>query len=145
MKVMVKKNQSLEDEVTLKLDEKQASAVSFACELTARLLIGQTDQLNRIISPKLLPLSREDEAIIKKILFPELSVSSSYGIHSPEISDNARKMFDIHQVLRHYLTLEYCKKNNTTPSGVSSYEPSQTSMECKLPELEKNNISLSGR
>lgn len=82
----------------LSMTEEQARAVSRACELYARLRIGQLDELNFEL---LLFKSREDICerreqalnlllLLKKIYFPELNGHGhSYGVGHDEVSDRA--------------------------------------------------------
>lgn len=94
--VLMKKDENLR--YTLTMTEEQARVVSRACELYARLLYGQLDELNHEL---LLRESREDICarrelandflmMLKQIYFPGLhGPGHSYGIGHDVVSDRA--------------------------------------------------------
>ena len=85
--------------INLKLTLKQSYLISNICEMVSRLHMGQMDVLQDI-SPD---VNWNQCKIVKQILFPELGQGGYYGIHNEKISDDARQLFDIHQVVRHHL------------------------------------------
>ncbi len=87
---------------TLELSEKQMTIMLSALDLYSRVHLGQyTDLPNNNRESQSWPTRIEDANVIKKILFPDLPPNGYYGIHSDEISDNARISWDLQQVIRY--------------------------------------------
>ncbi len=84
----------------LELTENQLKVISEACDILSRLYSGQIKELNKISHTQI-----PEHLLIglKPFMFPELSTNSSYSISSSKINDNARVLYDIHQVIRYYL------------------------------------------
>jgi len=89
-----------EVEIILKISLKQAYLISNTCEMVARLHMGQIAVLQDIAPD----ISFDQCKIAKQILFPKLIQGGYHGIRSEKISDDARQLFDIHQVMIHYLS-----------------------------------------
>lgn len=132
--------------VLLELTEEQVKTLSAACELVSRLYLGQVGELRWIAQRNIEPLSREEEHSIKKILFPELTINSFHSIHSTAIPDDARQLWDIYQVIRHYLAW---KDQPNTPETrkwpeqmyVQFDEPWRTSVNCPLPKIKEGDVA----
>lgn len=122
-------------EITLKINEEQAKVIRDACELFARLHMGQIDEL------RLLRLSPDNEyvqteflfKVLKLQLFPELTANAYFGITAPEIPDKARVAYDLHQVIRKFLA-------GPKPEGSFPYviydEPMRTSQAVELAKID---------
>ncbi len=132
-----------EDTISLQLSTKQAQTLSRACELVARLYMGQVEEL-RFISKA----SWEDCQKIKKMCFPELAANEYYGITSEIGTDEPNQLWDIYQVLRHYLAW---KDQPNTPETrkwpeqmqVQFDKPRRTSVECALPRIKSDAQEIS--
>ena len=91
------------------LTDKQMELISYSCDIVSRLLVGQVDEINRLYNMKIpSDLLRE----VKKNAFPELGDYSYYGITSDKIENRSVILYDIHQVMRHYLAW---KDEDNTP------------------------------
>jgi len=125
----------------INLSEDQAQALSFASELVSRLYMGQLDSL-RVFS-KTYEHYDEIDRLLNELrlvmrIVPELNghtnTNSYWGISSPEISDRARTLFDIHQVIRH----ELWKEIPDAPKYITWASPAfQTDHSQALPKMEK--------
>lgn len=100
---------TLEQGSELVISAEQRHLLSKATEVWARLLIGQVWTLRELyqgylgFSEKVDWQEVEDTLLcVKKWLFPQLTpgLGHSYGIHQPQVCEEARVAFDIHQVLR---------------------------------------------
>ena len=127
-------------EVTLKLTEKQAEVVVAALDLYSRILIGQTEEVERVyrwlpgdrLSLKKLQTAKHLLDDVKHVLWGFLP-GSSYGIHHPDVHDDARKAFDLQQVIRNTIART---KNPKGGSQVIYDTPTQTSTEEPLATIE---------
>jgi len=130
---------------SLEINEKQARAILKALEFYERLSMGQVNELaHHFISPFSDKINDENKYIIeemsekiKKEVFPELDSNSSFGIFSKNVSDDAKIMYDIQQVLRH------CVAWSKNPSGdifVDYDTPLQSSKE-DMPVAKKIKMS----
>ena len=124
----------------LEITEKQANAISNACDIVARLYTGQVQELQDVGAN--IKVTGKEHDTVKSILFPQLPLYGSYGIHSPEVDDTARQLFDIHQVIRHRIIWD--KADNTPetrrwPEQIQIWydTPSKTSLEEELPTIEQ--------
>jgi hypothetical protein len=95
--------------ITLTLNESQARALSWAAENVSRLMMNQFDVLKEICHRSGQPFPdynemRDIELHLKQLFSPELSGNAYWGIHSPEINNRARTLFDLHQVIRNQLS-----------------------------------------
>ena len=75
--------------------------------------------------------SLQVEKLLKGMFFPELEHNAYYGIHSPNISEKARTMYDMVQVLRKKFT-EYSPGKYW---GVWADQPTRTSEDEKMMEV----------
>ena len=91
------------------LTDKQMELISFSCDIISRLLMGQVDEINRLYNMK---VPRHFLKEVKKYAFPELSDYSYYGIASDKIDNRSAILYDVHQVMRHYLAW---KDEDNTP------------------------------
>lgn len=86
-----------------KLNDYDLATIMCVCDVISRTMMGQITELFdlkdhyfEIRDPKIIQM--------KHLMFPELSPNAYYAIHSPEISDDARILVDIYQVIRFYLS-----------------------------------------
>ena len=98
-------------EVTLKLTEKQAAVVVAALDLYTRVLIGQVEMVEEVLrwtypglSAEGLQQARDLMKSVKEQLWG-FGPGASHGIHSPAVHDNARKAYDLLQVVRNGIAL----------------------------------------
>ena len=127
-------------EVTLKLTEKQAQVVVAALDLYSRILIGQTEEVERVLthtyfskfSLEQMQTARQLLDRVKEVLwgFPP---NASHGIHNPDVHDDARKAFDLLQVVRNGVARAQNPKGGIQ---VCYDEPRQTSTEEPLATIE---------
>ena len=96
----------------LTLTKEQLEAMLPALDLAFRLHIGQLNMINEFLSmhvktPNNVPMF-DDQVMyhlqqIKKIYFNFESVGAGYSILNQEVSDRARTLVDIYDVIRHRL------------------------------------------
>lgn len=109
---------------TITITERQAQIISLACEILARLGIGQWRH-----AIEQLPLKdkidyeqwHKDLDYIGTILMDHTidgvdGWRRSHGIHSKKVSDTARVAWDIHHVIRHRLAWERAVKEGLVES-----------------------------
>jgi len=121
--------------INLKLSIEQAQTLSMACEMVARLYMAQTDVLNHVCDA-----SWDDLRKVKEICFPELTVNQYKSINGSGVPDQARQLWDIYQVLRHFLA--WRDQSNTPETrdwvkqmAVDFDEPMRRSESCSLPHI----------
>jgi len=120
------------EKLLLEITREQARVISEACELLARLHMGQLKEILWVWGPNKIDSWEWANNLIEALrrrLFPELLEGQFYPITSKKIPDEARVAFDLHQVLRHHLTGP--KPKQGFPS-VCHDEPRQTSQEQPL-------------
>lgn len=125
-------NADKDNTYTITLNQKQANAVMFACEMISRLKMGQFDCLLDICLRKNINIDREIhyeiEQQLKSLYFPELSTSSYHGISNNEVGVG-QITWDIYQVIRQYVSFditpvdEYFTVNYDDPFFISSEPP----------------------
>lgn len=130
---------------TITLTEKQAQTISAACEVLARLGIGQfRDALEYLPLKEPFPGIWHDEMQrIGKILQPMMlhdidGWNSSLGIYHPQVRPNILVAWDIHKTIRHRLSWDAAIERGDTDGttrdwskmmGVNYDEPSKASTE----------------
>lgn len=128
----------------LELDEQQAQLVIQALDLGTRLHMGQTNIVGEYLqgcSPRNANHEIVDSALelLRRECFG-FTRNESFGITSEKISDDARAMWDIHQVLRHRLSWDRAGNPETrdwkTMMGVNYDEPRRSSHSVELPKIE---------
>lgn len=128
----------------LELDEQQAQLVIQALDMATRIHMGQTNIVGEYLqgcSPRNANPEIVDSALelLRRECFG-FTRSESFGITSEQISDDARVMWDIHQVLRHRLSWDRAGNPETrdwsTMMGVNFDEPRRSSHEVELPRIE---------
>ena len=90
----------------INVTKEQAKVISEACELLARLHMGQIDEIIQLQAHKRLNVIGLHRMLkeVKQSLFPELKVPNAYhSLTSREIPETARIAYDIHQVIRRTL------------------------------------------
>lgn len=94
---------------TIEVDEDQAQAISVACEFMGRIAMGQFTEIATgwMFNWK---VDHEQKNVAEKILqaakgmLTDLGRSHPYySISSPEVPDQCRIAYDLHQVIRHRL------------------------------------------
>lgn len=126
------------DKYRVTLTDAQVAVASAALELYCRLLIGQPEHvlLDQFIVK--MPLANVEAARnligdLKAQVFPGMGPNTSHGIHSSEVSDDARVAFDIQQVLRHGRWLTRKLPPDWTSDAMA---PTRTSTGQALPTIE---------
>lgn len=101
------------------VSETQAKAIEAACDLMARIMIGQSHEIVRHLpldkhhQPNTWDLGRSIEAITKPAC--NLLLNSSYGVG---YSEKADLLFDLVEVLRHKFAWDQARAENLlTPDG----------------------------
>lgn len=116
------------------ITERQSELIMQSLDLFSRLSIGQIQRLNDIswVKNKKGWERKASEGNLKKIqkqLFPKLTgLNHSYGIHSKDIPDKTREIYDIYKVMMY----EFNKDKGAM--NVYADKPRQTSKQ-KLPEF----------
>jgi hypothetical protein len=105
---------------TITCSESQLRLLSWSCDLVSRIQICQFDRIADIIEPsgpdpdfKRLWDFRDDLDRLKS--YWGLSKNASYGIFSEEVSDTARTLWDMYQVIRNRLA--YDSNPGVTPGN----------------------------
>lgn len=127
-------------EVTLKLTEKQAEVMVKALDLYGRILIGQTEEVESVyrwhyfqsLTLEKLQDARDALNVVKFVLWG-FHPGASFGIHHPDVHDDARKAFDLQQVIRNTIARV---KNPKGGIQVCYDTPTQTSTEEPLATIE---------
>jgi hypothetical protein len=90
--------------------EEHLRILSWACDLVSRLQICQFDRVADIVYPQNDPDFKKLWEFREKLdslkFYWGMSHSMSYGIFSEEVSDTARTLWDIHQVIRNRLSYD---------------------------------------
>lgn len=93
---------------TLHLTEEQARAVSYACELAARIGMSQLDMITQG-----LPLATEKHSALRDLIerterdvkpIIGLEGGAYYGIRHKAVPQTAKRAWDVHAVIRHRLS-----------------------------------------
>lgn len=126
------------------LDEKQAELLVQALDLATRLHLGQTNIVGEYLQG--CATRNVDHEVVDAALgrlrqeFFGFTRNESFGILSEKISDDARVMWDMHQVLRHRLSWDRAGNPPTrdwnSMMGVNFDEPRRSSHERELPKIE---------
>jgi hypothetical protein len=127
----------------LTMTEDQARALSNAAELVSRLHMGQLDCLRQFTR---YPNDNHEE-IYKRLdemrelmglIPPGFGRNAFYGISSPDITNTARTLFDIYQVIRH----EIWKNQKDAPNYITHASPAmQFDHTQELPKILSKNDS----
>ncbi|BAT56567.1 hypothetical protein NOS3756_55790 (plasmid) [Nostoc sp. NIES-3756] len=103
---------------TLDLNNEQLAVVSKACELFARIHMGQLEEIAWLFSS--LPEERYQELTetLKELntLITQMPKQSHFGIRSEQVPKIAKSAYDIHQVISNYLAWK-----QTPQGGVGGY------------------------
>lgn len=120
----------------IKVNDNQIEALISATDFLSRLESGQFSDILQKVIPIQKEVNRDKIRFLlqelKQEMFPELSRSSSYGIFSKELSDNAKTLYDIHQAMRY--TYSWHK---TPEGGFQTWfsEPLKSSTVNEIPEV----------
>lgn len=122
----------------LEISARQAEMISQAVELTARLGMGQFEELDRFFWPEIKGDQRDEvREHCQALCRIKNGAPHQYpGIHSDAISDDYRVLFDLHRVVRHRLAWD---RNPNPPNfaGVAFDTPRPTSKIEDLAKIEK--------
>lgn len=112
----------------LELSEGQARLVSRAVELYARLGMGQFDMLDSFFPVEAKIRGRERvRPLLQELVVIKNGAPHTYpGIHSNEIGDDYRVLYDLHKVIRHRLAWDR-DPNASGWKGVDYDEPRRAS------------------
>jgi hypothetical protein len=120
----------------LELSERQAQALSQAAELYARLGMGQFDQLDRFFWKPQESLDQARAHLDALRMIKNGSLNAHPGIYSPDVDDDCRVLYGLHQVIRHRLAWD----RDPHPGilrGVSYDKPLKTSKNEPLAGIEE--------
>ena len=112
----------------LEISERQAQLVNLAVELFARLGMGQFDMLDSFFPwESKIPGRERIRPLLQELVAIKNGAQHTYpGVHSKEISDDYRVLYDLHKVIRHRLAW-YRDPNPSGWKGVNYDEPSRAS------------------
>jgi len=90
------------------LSDHNLQTIMFVCEKISRLYMGQIEEIFDFVpDDRYIEIGQyrfgEEIKNLKAILFSELHPHGYWSIHSPEIPDTARNLYDIYAVIRFYL------------------------------------------
>jgi hypothetical protein len=114
--------------ITITLSETQARILRDAIDLLHRLRLGQTDEIVHVWEDRWIRDKKwsQRDAVralcesIKSIAFPELNQNASYGVGSPQLTQDDQRMYEIYKVLDHALWLS---RPDRPPHVVSGDDP----------------------
>ncbi len=90
---------------TLELSDEQLSVISKACELYARIYMGQLEEVAPLFTS--MPEARYQELTLAlkalNTVITEMPEQAHFGIRNERVPEVARCAYDIHQVIRHHL------------------------------------------
>lgn len=126
---------SNETRYTIEVNESQLYALMNAIENESRIMLGQFDVLKDICyrhnGPKISwDEMRDVEWQLKQMFYPELSLNAYHGIHSDQIPNRARTLFDLYQVMRNVVAWNHSLVRQWT---VNFDDPYVTDNENPLP------------
>lgn len=124
----------------LEISERQVQVLSQAAALYARLGTGQFDKLDRFFWKSVLQARPHLDALC---LIKNGSLHAGTGIRSPEVDDDNRMLYDLHQVLRHRLSWDRDPQPQGMLRGVSYDEPSRTSKDEPFARIEELRLRQS--
>jgi hypothetical protein len=135
---------------TIVCNRRQLELISRACDLVSRLQCCQFDHIANIVQPSYWGVEHKyftrlhafQEDLLKLKSYFNLTPNSSYGIHSLEVQDSARTLYDMHQVVRNKIAYE--DSPGVTPQNrwkmhkfqVNYDEPHQSDKENELIKVE---------
>lgn len=143
----------------LELNKEHSNLLVRALDLYSRVLMGQYEEVENII--RWYSVNKEDfpkegldklrDCLIEGKKAMGHPSNGSHGIHSDKIHDDARKCYDIQQVIRHIVAWGEMGKDPNKDErdfkemfGVSFDTPLKSSTDDKyiMPKMEKNNVSI---
>jgi hypothetical protein len=116
----------------LKLSDKQMEVLCEALESFSRAKLGQFSYALEHVKFTSHDTNKEIDSFLKEKFFPELKGNTVFGIHSDEVSDDARIAYDIQQVLRNHLAWKDHPEGGYT---VNFNTPMRTSKDEKMPKI----------
>jgi hypothetical protein len=127
----MKRNKKKEQKYyTLVMTEKQANIIKDALDVFSRLQMGQGWVIDDIFHQGY-EKSRMIDHMFKSVYFPSLEENAYHGIHSKEISNDARVAYDMIQVIRHRIFWDNHPDEDKHSWCVSSHKPMKSSMDNK--------------
>jgi hypothetical protein len=97
----------------LEISEEQARVISLACELLSRLHMGQLNAAADVHVQRDCFHALADELRKLKPMLTGMPQNAHWGITGPELPDEARVAFDLHQVIRHRLAWDHDPNGDT--------------------------------
>lgn len=136
----------------LELDEAHIKAILPALDLAARLHLGQLGMVGEYLAfnvntPK--KASPFDNTVrhalmeVKGAFFESDNLGAGYGIHNPEVSETARLLLDVHDVLRHRIAWDEAgnpQKRTTEMVQVWYDEVHQLAESTELPKVTRGAL-----
>lgn len=128
--------------ITIEVDEEQAKVIINSLELMARISMGQFEGVYITLwlngsGVKNSQEVREMLKQLKRIIFPDLSETSYYGILSKEASEPAKIAWDMYQVIRNKMSWAKHPEGGHT---VDFNEPMKVSEICELPKVSVKDV-----
>jgi len=125
----------------LTVSEEQAEVISKSVEFFARINMGQLEEVfyQLLDNPKFLDLSVDERQAFRSqlaeasLMFTKLTSGASFGIHNPDIPEQARTAWDVYQIIRQVLAWE---RQPTGGDSVNFGNPFKTGVE-DLARMEK--------
>lgn len=121
----------------VELSEEQVELISKACEMVARIHMGQLDMVADVVTART-PTERfielKDRLLEIEPLITGMHKHAYYGIRSDQIEDKARQAFDLYQTFRHRMAWD------RTPEGgmfTQFDEPFHLSTQQSLPIIKE--------
>ncbi|MFW6310953.1 MAG: hypothetical protein ACOC1K_01830, partial [Nanoarchaeota archaeon] len=122
----------------IELSKNQLELISFCCDVISRIKAGQIKEIKRVLSN--INTNNNDLKVIdyylreiKKIYFSELEENSYYGITNTELDENAKILYDIHQVIRN--TIAWKNQPEGNPLRVDFDPVFKTSSQEEIPTV----------
>ncbi|MBD2505613.1 hypothetical protein [Anabaena azotica] len=90
---------------TLDLNDEQLTVISKACELFARIHMGQLEEVAWLFSSLSEERYQELTETLKELntLITQMPKQAHFGIRSEQVPQIAKSAYDIHQVIQHHL------------------------------------------
>lgn len=135
----------------LEMDAEQFKVLLPALDLAFRLHLGQLGMVNEFLSsevktPNNVPFFDDEVTTylkaIKQIYFGHPQLSSGPGIYNPEISDRARMLVDIHDVIRNKIAWD--EHTSGQPTIYVQYDAPRQHSKFGLPTLKDVETSNGG-
>ena len=133
----------------LELDEDHIKALLPALDMAARLHLGQLRMIGDYLAwhvkcpnDRVGPYNDEVAAALtylKQIFFGDGRLNAGFGIHNPEVSDTARIILGVHDVMRHRLSWDEAGNPETRSINMIGvyYDEPRSTCDKELPTIKK--------